>query len=79
LGKDGSSTAIVSAVTQLAKALQLNIVAEGVETEIQCQALRLIGCSHMQGYLFGKPETAKFTFDMLGENNSPEIRDGSHG
>lgn len=54
LGRDPSSAAIVSAVTHLARALGLTIVAEGVESELQCQTLRVIGCSHMQGYLFGK-------------------------
>lgn len=79
LGQDGSSAAIVSAVTQLARALQLTIVAEGVETEIQCQALRVIGCSHMQGYLFGKPEDAEFTGNLIDDRREAVLRDGSHG
>jgi diguanylate cyclase (GGDEF)-like protein len=53
LGSDRQSAAIVNSVAQLARSLGLSIIAEGVETESQCQALRLVGCSHMQGYLFG--------------------------
>jgi len=55
LGHDRHSAAIVSSVVHLARALGLHIVAEGVETEEQCQMLRVTGCSHMQGYLFGRP------------------------
>lgn len=58
LGKDKHSAAIVSSIVHLARALGLHIVAEGVETEDQCQMLRLTGCSHMQGFLFGKPAAA---------------------
>ncbi|MFO1261585.1 MAG: EAL domain-containing protein [Sphingomonadaceae bacterium] len=53
LGNDRHSAAIVNSVAHLARGLGLSIIAEGVETESQCQALRLVGCSHMQGYLFG--------------------------
>lgn len=79
LGQDASSTAIVGAVTQLARALQLTIVAEGVETDVQCQALRLIGCSHMQGYLFGRPQTAGDTASLIASQWQPDQRDSAHG
>lgn len=54
LGTESESAAIVNAITHLARGLGLSVTAEGVETDVQCQALRVIGCSHMQGYLFGK-------------------------
>lgn len=53
IGIEKHSDAIVHSLTNLAKRLGINIVAEGVENEMQCQALRLLGCSHLQGYLFG--------------------------
>jgi diguanylate cyclase (GGDEF)-like protein len=46
---------LVSVIINLAHALKLNTVAEGVETEEQLRQLRLLGCHEMQGYLFGKP------------------------
>ena len=58
MGMDNQSAAIVNAISHLARGLGLKIVAEGVETETQCQALRLIGCSHMQGFLFGTAQMA---------------------
>jgi diguanylate cyclase (GGDEF)-like protein len=46
---------LVSVIINLARALKLNTVAEGVETEEQLLQLRSLGCDEMQGYLFGKP------------------------
>jgi diguanylate cyclase (GGDEF)-like protein len=47
--------AIVSAVTGLARALDITTTAEGVETEEQLTLLRAAGCGQAQGYLFGRP------------------------
>jgi diguanylate cyclase (GGDEF)-like protein len=46
---------LVSVIINLAHALKLNTVAEGVETEEQLRQLRYLGCDEMQGYFFGKP------------------------
>jgi diguanylate cyclase (GGDEF)-like protein len=46
---------LVSVIINLARALKLNTVAEGVETEEQLSQLQSLGCDEMQGYLFGKP------------------------
>ena len=46
---------LVSVIINLAHALRLNTVAEGVETDEQLRQLRALGCDEMQGYLFGKP------------------------
>ena len=50
---------VASAVVNLAKALNLKVVAEGVETEGQNRILREFGCDQLQGYLFAKPMSAK--------------------
>ena len=50
---------VASAVVNLAKALNLKVVAEGVETEAQYHILREFGCDQLQGYLFAKPMSAK--------------------
>ncbi len=50
--------AIVTAVTGLARALDMITTAEGVETVEQFELLRIAGCEQMQGYLFGRPVPA---------------------
>ncbi|EAV6436944.1 EAL domain-containing protein [Salmonella enterica] len=48
-----------AAIVALAKALNLQIVAEGVENETQQQFLTQLGCHTLQGFLLGKPRTAE--------------------
>jgi diguanylate cyclase (GGDEF)-like protein len=47
--------AIVRAVMGMAQALNLSVVAEGVETEAQRDVLRGMGCTYAQGWLYGRP------------------------
>jgi diguanylate cyclase (GGDEF)-like protein len=58
LGSDRSqrSSAVVGAILALAHSLGLEVVAEGIETEAQRQALVAMGCLFGQGYLFGRPQ-----------------------
>ena len=53
---DPSAYAIVKAVLGMCADLGLSTVAEGIEDEAQRDALRAMGCSHGQGYLFGHAE-----------------------
>jgi diguanylate cyclase (GGDEF)-like protein len=55
MGRNPQDAAIVVAVVDLAHALGLAVVAEGVETEQQRDQLRLLGCDYAQGFLFGRP------------------------
>ena len=55
---------LVSVIIYLARALKLNTVAEGVETDEQLRQLRTLGCDEMQGYLFGKPVPVE-SFEQL--------------
>ncbi|WP_294300364.1 EAL domain-containing protein [uncultured Sphingomonas sp.] len=55
LGRERESPAIVQSVIHLGRALAMEVVAEGVETETQLQALRVAGCSHLQGYFLARP------------------------
>jgi predicted signal transduction protein with EAL and GGDEF domain len=55
IGGDGRDAAIVPAIVAIARSLGAEVVAEGVETVAQRQALVTIGCRVMQGYLFSRP------------------------
>lgn len=55
LAFDSSDKAVVRAIIAMAHSMNMNVIAEGVETEEQRQLLLDKGCTHYQGYLFGKP------------------------
>ncbi len=59
LGEDAADTAIVKSVIDLAHALGLVVVAEGVETADQMVYLRALGCDMGQGYYFARPQPAE--------------------
>jgi len=59
LGIDSEDSTIVEAVVKLGHSLNLQVVAEGVETPLQLARLREIGCDRAQGYLFGRPRPAE--------------------
>jgi diguanylate cyclase (GGDEF)-like protein len=54
-GTNTSSTTVVAAVLALARALDIEVVAEGIETKIQYDALQAMGCDMGQGYWIGRP------------------------
>jgi diguanylate cyclase (GGDEF)-like protein/PAS domain S-box-containing protein len=56
LPHDTSDAALVDAILSVAHHLQLNVVAEGVETAAQLKFLKEHGCSHFQGYYLGMPQ-----------------------
>ncbi|MFP1877558.1 EAL domain-containing protein [Lonsdalea quercina] len=58
--------AIVRAILYLGKSFRLDVIAEGVETQEQCERLRNKGCEQAQGYLFGRPMPAADFARQLG-------------
>jgi len=55
LADNNSDKAIVRTIIAMARSLNLDVIAEGVETEAQKNLLKKKGCTNFQGYLFGKP------------------------
>ncbi|MDO9441044.1 MAG: EAL domain-containing protein [Beijerinckiaceae bacterium] len=65
LSSDPNDAAIVRAIITLGHSLDLEIVAEGVETAEQLARLRAEGCDEVQGYYFGKPMPAADFIELL--------------
>ncbi|HUO76746.1 MAG TPA: EAL domain-containing protein [Thermodesulfovibrionales bacterium] len=65
LTKDPNDDAISKAVISMAHSMNLRVVAEGVETADQLEFLRAHHCDEAQGFLFGKPMTAKEFVQLL--------------
>ncbi|MGE3745069.1 MAG: EAL domain-containing protein [Sphingomonadaceae bacterium] len=59
LGVEREAEAVVAAIVKLARALNLRVIAEGVETEDQLRCLLAVGCGETQGYLLSKPIAAE--------------------
>ncbi len=70
IARGGSDGAIVSAVIAMGKALNIRVIAEGVETAEQLNFLKEHGCHEFQGYLFSRPMAAGALTEMM-NNASP--------
>ena len=68
LPKDVSSIGIIRAIIALAEIFDLELVAEGVETEEQKRFLIQNGCDSMQGYLFAKPLSCEVLEETFRQN-----------
>ena len=56
--QDARTRGLLEAILQVCRVMDLDCVAEGVETEEQLDMVRSLGCTHAQGYLIGRPEPA---------------------
>jgi diguanylate cyclase (GGDEF)-like protein len=66
---DRTSEHIIKAIVSMCEGLDLEVVAEGIETEAEAQKLRELGCGMGQGYHFGKPVDAAATLRYLAEHH----------
>jgi diguanylate cyclase (GGDEF)-like protein len=81
LGGQSRDREIIAAVTGMAHALGMTVVAEGVETEAQRDELTAIGCDAAQGYLFAEPLTPDVLATMFRRHAEADggraLRDGA--
>lgn len=69
LAVDRDDLAICRAVLDLAQGLELDVIAEGIETREQAETLADLGCRYAQGYLFSRPMDAGALVDIVGEGH----------
>jgi diguanylate cyclase (GGDEF)-like protein len=65
LAQEPRSAKIVAATIDMARALGMTVVAEGVESEEQLDVLKRLGCDYAQGFLFARPETPEAIFTRI--------------
>ena len=73
------SMTIVSTIISLAHAMNLKVVAEGVETDEQAKFLRLLKCDEVQGFLYGRPMPAAQARAYVAERARPATGDMANG
>ncbi len=61
---DTNDASLVQAMVQLAHAFNIQVIAEGVETESQLTFLKSLGCDYLQGYLIGVPNHAEYQHEL---------------
>lgn len=74
IGTNYSDEAISLAIISLAKNLDIDVIAEGVETGAQVQFLKSNACEGYQGYFFNQPVSAKEIASLLQEQNAYPIK-----
>ncbi len=62
---DVNDAGLVRAIIAMARALQLRVIAEGVETQAQFDSLRTDGCDEIQGYFVARPMPAEQVADLI--------------
>lgn len=65
MGRNTGDTALVKTILELARSLDLEVVAEGVETPVQAMWLEDLGCGYAQGFHFGRPQPAGTITELL--------------
>jgi len=71
LGTNADDLSIVRSIAGLAESFGLDLVAEGVETEVAAQTLLNMGCSTAQGHLFSRPVPAERILEWLSAPTAP--------
>lgn len=65
-----SQSGIVQAIVNLAHALEMDAIAEGIETQQQVQTLQTLGCEYGQGYFFSRPLPAEQVRSLLANQST---------
>lgn len=69
INSDDSANSLISSIISMAHGLNLEVVAEGVETESQINFLRERGCQYLQGYYFSRPLPPEEVAEILAQED----------
>jgi len=70
---DDAGRKLVKVVMDLGQSLSMPVTAEGIETARQARDLTALGCTFGQGYLFGRPASARDTAELLASSEAVSI------
>ncbi len=70
---DGQDATLVKTIIEMGRNLEMQVVAEGVETHEQLEFLRTRGCHYAQGRLFGEPLTAEALLELLSKQQRGRV------
>jgi EAL domain-containing protein (putative c-di-GMP-specific phosphodiesterase class I) len=76
MDQDPDALAVVKSLLAVAKALDLSVTAEGVETVAQRKIMQDLNCSYLQGYLYSKPLSAADLTDFINKAVEPGVAFG---
>lgn len=74
--RSSMNSAIIASIVGLANALEMETTAEGVETHDELEMIRGLGCSHVQGYIYGKPMEKSEALALLLTDNGKVVARG---
>lgn len=70
------NSAIIAAIVSLSEALGMETTAEGAETHDELDMIRALGCSHVQGYIYGKPMRGDAAVALIMRNDGHAVAEG---
>ena len=76
INESNRNAAIIKAIVTLADTLGMETTAEGVEQQDEIALIRELGCSHIQGYVYGKPAPSEAVHDQLAQPDGKAIAVG---
>ncbi len=74
--KGNMNSAIIASIVSLAGALGMDTTAEGAETHDELELVRNLGCSHVQGYIYGRPVDGEAAGDLIGRAGGHIVAEG---
>ncbi|MEP3669243.1 MAG: EAL domain-containing protein, partial [Roseibium sp.] len=76
MDQDADELAVVKSIIAVAKALDLDVTAEGIETITQRKIMQELQCDYLQGYLYSKPQSSDGLSSFIEKSIEPGVAFG---